>query len=478
MRARHRHRREDPARAGVPRTSASGRRFAAGVAALGCAAVVAAGLGASGAPARASQAVSDASLPRPGGPVAGASVTVTPRRGGATVFWPGAGWLRLGAAASLPLDTTLDAAHATVLLTSASDASGATQTEAVSGGAFQVAQTVGPAPVTRLTLYSDRAVACASPRSRTVVRRLTADGDGRLQIVAANVTATSRGGDWMIADRCDGTDVSVRSGRVTVWRTGRLHAGQRLVDVVPAGRSVLFAGPPPPRSPALPVLSTTVPSGGGDSAPTASTPSDSAPAAAPTASGPATPTTVAPALSPQQQLAVLVSSVDTLAPTGQPGQDLTGDLQATETALTFGTTSATCTALGTVGQAIFENAGAPSGAIPASTATSLLSATVAIDTALACSAPDATDLKASIELLGAIGGLAGLGADASITAAIAGQLAQAGQALVIDDDSDGCATLQNLAGSVGLVELGGELTTAQGQAVTAEITPIQTQLGC
>ncbi len=477
MRDRRRDREE--ARPRGRRAPALGRRCAAALPGLALAATAVAVLATGGA-ARASQPASRALLPRPGGPVAGASVTATPRGGRTRVYWPGDGWLPLGAAAALPLGTMFDARHGTVLVTSARNAYGATQRESVSGGGFAVTQTIGPSPLTRLTLYSSGRARCASAHSPTVVRRLWADGDGLLQVVAANVTATTRGADWMIADRCDGTEVSVLAGQVTVRRTRAQGFGHRLVEVVHAWRTVLFAGPPPAASGALPALR----SGVGGSVPSTPAPVPAAPASpsVPSAPGPSPAPAPAPTLTPGQQLDALVATVGTLGLTGQPGGDLTGDLQAAQTALTFGTTSATCTALGTVGQAIFENAGAPAGAIGAATATSLLSATVAIDAALGCSAPNAADLKASYELLSAIGGLGSLGIDASTATAIAGLVEQTGEAFVIGDDSDGCSGLESLAGSVGLVELGGGssggLTVAQGNAVTAEITEIQTQLSC
>jgi hypothetical protein len=383
---------------------------------------------------------------------------------------------------------TLDATHGAVLLTSARDGAGDEQSVSLGGGAFSVTQTAGVAPTTRLTLFGGDPASCPRsarpqpPAAARAVRTLFFAGSGRLQVVAANVTATTTGAVWMISDRCDGTEVSVRSGRVSVRRTRAAGFGHRLAEVVRAGRTVLFAGPPPAASPALPALGQKVGTGSGASAPAATAPEASTPPSTPSQAGSSPASTPAPTLTPQQQLDAVVAAVGALGLTGQPGQDLTGDLQSAETALTFGTPDATCDALGTVGQAIFENAGAPTDAMPAATATSLLSATAAIDSALGCAAPNPGDLKASNELLAAIGGLGALGIDASTASAIAGQLGLAGQAFVIGDDSDGCTGLQSLAGSVGLVELGGGssggLSTEQGQAVTGEITQIQAQLSC
>ncbi len=471
MRAHDPHPRHDRPRA------ARARRIAVGLPAVGLAAALTFALAGAGLPAGASGALAVARLPRPGGPVAGASVSAAPRDGSTRVFWPGDGWLVLGGAASLPLGTTFDAAAGTVLIMSARDAAGAMQRVDVSGGAFAVTQTVGPSPVTRFTLYSGRAPACTSSRSHAVVRRLWADGDGRLQVVAANVTATvTQSTDWMVADRCDGTELSVRSGSVLVRRTRSFGFGHRVLERVGAGATVLFAGPPPGASPALPAVRAGHPHapGAGQAGPTSTSTT--------VTSATSTTTSTAPAVPPQQQLDTLVATVNALGLSGQAGSDLIGDLQAAQTALTFGTTAATCTALGTVGQAIFENASAPSGAISAATATSLLSATDAIGVAIGCSTPDARDLTASNELLGAIGELAILGLDPSTASGLAAQIGQAGQAIVVGDETDGCSAVEFLSEAIGLVEAGGSgsgsLTLAQGQAISGKLAPVESQLSC
>ena len=441
--------------------------------------------------AAAATASATGTLPRPGLPVAGASVTVAPQHAAPRVFWPGDGWLRLRAPASLPLGMTLDATGGTVLLTSARGNDGGVQSESLSGGAFSVTQTAAAAPTTRLTLLGGDPAACSRagharpPGSDRVVRTLLSAGSGRLQVVAANVTATTTGAVWMIADRCDGTEVSVRSGRVTVRRTRAQGFGHRLVEIMRRGRSVLFAGPPPGASPALPAFGRSAPraaAGAGAAAPPAPAPGASVTPGAPSASESPTAPSSAPAPSPEQQLTALLASVSALGLTGQPGQDLNGDLQSVETALTFGTTGATCTALGTVGQAIFENADAPTGSITPATAASLLSATVGIDAALACSAPVANDLRASNELLAAIGSVEALGIDPNVADSLTEQLGQAGQAFIVGDETDGCLDVQFLDSAIGLVELGsagaGALTTADGQRISSQVTAIEDQLNC
>jgi len=448
-------------------------------------AAVMAGPGAT-APARASTPVIGVSLPRAGGPVAGASVTASPDGGHPSLYWAGAGWLGLSAAATVPIGAILDASDGAILLSTAKDAAGAIQTNGVAGGAFSVTQTASPVVTTVLTLLGGNPGVCTGAATARTVRRLYSTGRGRLQVTASDAIATTSAADWMISDRCDGTEVSVRSGLVTVRRT-RLPAGaHKRVDVVRAGTSVLFAGPPPIRSASLPAA-------GGPSAPRATAPASSAAAPSPASAAPTVETTTVTTTvtstaqappTPQDQLAALFADVNALGLSGQPAADLDGDLQTTQAALDAGDPTAACTGLGTVGQAIFENADAPTDPVPAAAASSLLSAAGAVDVALGCPTPTAADLQASSELLAAIGVLSDLvGVDPDIVATFTSELGQVGQSFIVGDDVDGCVTLQYVSDAVGLIELAGEtgsdgLTDDQGQAILGAIDPIEAQLSC
>jgi len=469
MQAHLDHRRQDAAAPGAARWTVRG----AVVAVL--AAIAASAAASSGA----SASTNDPQLPRAAWPVADASVTLVQRTGSATVLWPGVGWLPLVRPAALPLGTTIDATDATVLITSARSTAGATQRENVSGGAFAVTQTAGPEPTTRLLLASTRSPRCASPRSTAVVRRLSADGDGRLQIVAADISATTQAADWVVSDRCDGTEVSVRSGRVTVRRT-RTHPGEtRLVVIVRARTSVFLAGPPPGAAAVIaspgPAVASPSPSG---AAPTTT---------APTASGstPAAPTTPTPASTPdaEQQLVTLTNTVQSLDLSGADGDDLLSDIDSVQTALSFGTTADACTALGLVGQDVFANAGDPTGAFTATAAAALLGAMGTLDATLPCATPDTSELSADGGLLTTLGAVSGLDLDPNVAASLTEQLVQAGQSFVVGDDSDGCQDVHLAADAVSLLELSysqgqSGLTALQGEAITADIDPVQTQAGC
>jgi ferric-dicitrate binding protein FerR (iron transport regulator) len=56
----------------------------------------------------------------------------------------------------------------------------------------------------------------ARKRSRKRVRRLFGDGKGNFRTRGRNAAATVRGTRWGVQDRCDGTLVTVRRGRVSV----------------------------------------------------------------------------------------------------------------------------------------------------------------------------------------------------------------------------------------------------------------------
>lgn len=442
-----------------------------------------AGAGLAGASLAGASVAQAGTLPRPGLPVAGASMLAAPRREGPRVFWPGDGWLRLSGAAALPLGLTLDASDGRVLLATATDAAGTVQDESVGGAAFSVTQTASVAPTTILTLRGGIAAACSSSRAsrhaaRTIVRELSAAGQGRLQVDGANAVANTGGAVFTVADRCDGTQVSVRFGRVSVRGT-RARAAVRIVR---QGHSVFIAGPAPRTGDDLPLAGGGVPvPAPAAGAPAATTPTGGGSSTG-TSAATAPPTRAAPVLSAQQQLAALAASVAALSLSGQPGQDLSDDVAAAQTAQTFGTPSATCTAMQPVGQAIFENVAAPTGAITASTALSLMSATASIDAVLGCSTPDANDLQAGNALLGAFGTLAGLGLGSDTAAGISTELDQAGEALIVGDETDGCTDLQFLSSALELLELAGPdaggLSGDQGQALSSATAPIQAQLGC
>jgi hypothetical protein len=166
---------------------------------------------------------------------------------------PPKGFVRLEGAETIPFGSTLDTARGRVALRSAADTRRRLQRAQFSRGRFVVRQVRRPrgkarrrstklVTVLKLTGSSFRRtcgtrVATVSQRrrrSRKRVRRLFGDGRGRFRTSGRNAAATVRGTRWGVQDRCDGTLITVRRGRVSV----RDFAKRKTV-VVRAGRTYL-----------------------------------------------------------------------------------------------------------------------------------------------------------------------------------------------------------------------------------------------
>jgi hypothetical protein len=152
----------------------------------------------------------------------------------------------------------VDATHGVVKLTTASDARGTQQAARFFGGLFMIKQRHVAAPVTELVLTGGRFALCpnrvrrgsrfrgaaaaihvraAAQRRKhphKVVRRLWSDGKGNFRAKGHDASAGARGTIWLTEDRCDGTFVRVREGKVWV-RDFTLHQ----TIVVTAGHSYL-----------------------------------------------------------------------------------------------------------------------------------------------------------------------------------------------------------------------------------------------
>jgi hypothetical protein len=170
-------------------------------------------------------------------PQLGRSVSVEPGAGTVTVRPPGGSAATLTAGDDIPLGSVVDTTKGTVVLTSAADAAGNTQTAQFHGGVFKVTQTKGRAPVTELALKgtlscsADRVVASGS-RARS--RRLWGSGHGHFRTRGRRSSATVRGTIWLTEDRCDGTLTRVKRGVVAVQ-----DFGSRKTKLVRAGKSYL-----------------------------------------------------------------------------------------------------------------------------------------------------------------------------------------------------------------------------------------------
>lgn len=156
---------------------------------------------------------------------------------------PGSGtFVPLDQAAQLPVGAIIDASRGSVSLTSAVGAGGAAKTGTFTGGEFEVTQTAGRHPLTDLRLAGGSfAAACALPTvtpaflvagrralvrtrrrpSHKVVRLLWgSDHGGHFVTIGRSASAAVRGTVWLTEDRCDGTLIVVRRGRVLVHPAG------------------------------------------------------------------------------------------------------------------------------------------------------------------------------------------------------------------------------------------------------------------
>jgi hypothetical protein len=160
---------------------------------------------------------------------AGAARAAAVRAHAAAGAKPPKGFVRLQGAQTIPMGSTLDTAKGKVRLRTAKDTRRHTETGVFNAGRFVVRQSRlrrgSRKLITDLRLTgSSFAKACATAkkasisrrRSRKRVRRLFGDGKGNFRTRGRNAAATVRGTRWGVQDRCDGTLVTVRRGRVAV----------------------------------------------------------------------------------------------------------------------------------------------------------------------------------------------------------------------------------------------------------------------
>jgi hypothetical protein len=121
----------------------------------------------------------------------------------------------------IPLGSTVDATKGRVRVTSAAGG-GKTQTGDFYQGVFVITQTRGAKPITQLALSGK--LSCATKKkthtatvsAKKKVRRLWGDGKGRFRTKGKHGAATVRGTKWLTEDRCNGTLVRVKRGKVAV----------------------------------------------------------------------------------------------------------------------------------------------------------------------------------------------------------------------------------------------------------------------
>jgi streptogramin lyase len=170
------------------------------------------------------------------------------------------GFKRLHAGELIPLGSTIDARHGTVLIQSAiAGPSGEYASGLFSDGIFTVTQPAGgtvivlvlnssfkscpKATPTKGPLASAAALATSKkktkkPVSHKVVNQVFGNAHGQFKTRGSYATAADQGTAWRTSDRCDGTQISVSAGMVTVTdrvhhRTFVLTAGHRYLARTP-----------------------------------------------------------------------------------------------------------------------------------------------------------------------------------------------------------------------------------------------------
>jgi CSLREA domain-containing protein len=172
--------------------------------------------------------------PPPGGggtlppPVQNQSVNVLPFIGPVLV-----NGVLLTAGMNIPIGSIVDARNGTVILQIS--VNGVIQTGQFSGGIFQITQ-LKDGTIVLVLKGGDFSVCKATKTTRLAenahtIRRLWGNAKGNFQTKGRYAAATVRGTVWLVADRCDGTYVRVRSGLVSVQnfvtkKTTFVKAGQ------------------------------------------------------------------------------------------------------------------------------------------------------------------------------------------------------------------------------------------------------------
>ena len=205
----------------------------------------------------------DAQLARLPAPVIGEAVNVGPVRGEVYVKLAaakssvgaaqakGRGFIPLRSARQIPVGSLLDTRKGVVRLVRAADRRGKKQQADFNGGLFKALQSRRGRGLTELRMSSGKFSGCRLRGKRSsvaesarrryrkrTVRRLRGNGSGRFRTRGRYSSATVRGTDWTVTDRCDGTLTRVKRGRVAVRdirrrKTINLRAGKRYLARAP-----------------------------------------------------------------------------------------------------------------------------------------------------------------------------------------------------------------------------------------------------
>jgi hypothetical protein len=185
-------------------------------------------------------------------PQTGTTANADPVDGTVKIKVPGSNqFIVLRAGQQIPIGSSVDVSKGTVDLTTTADAT-TTQTARFYAGVYKLTQNKTAKPVTELQLFganfkkscgtSSRRASTSATRKKKVVRQLWGSGKGRFRTKGRFASATIRGTQWNTADRCDGTNVRVTEGTVTV----RDLVKKKNVTVA-AGKSYLAKAPAPRR---------------------------------------------------------------------------------------------------------------------------------------------------------------------------------------------------------------------------------------
>jgi hypothetical protein len=173
------------------------------------------------------------------------TVNLRPASGKILVELPATGgFIQLSTARQVPVGTLVDASAGVVRLTAATATPGHVEAGDFQAGIFEVRQDPAEHGLTELRIRDDQAVrkACGSTGGGSTVRqpgkrlfgRLLGKATGRFRTRGRFSSATVRGTNWGVRDRCDGTLTVVRRGVVVVTDLGRQKN-----FVVRAGHSIL-----------------------------------------------------------------------------------------------------------------------------------------------------------------------------------------------------------------------------------------------
>jgi len=139
----------------------------------------------------------------------------------------------------IPVGSLIDTTKGRIALTSTADGSGGTQSAWFYSGIFKIGQTKGAAPVTELSLAGPKlscpkAKKASSSAAKPKTKKLWGNGKGKFRTKGQYSSASIRGTQWVVIDRCDGTLTQVKQGSVLVR-----DAVKRKNVIVRAGKQYL-----------------------------------------------------------------------------------------------------------------------------------------------------------------------------------------------------------------------------------------------